>query len=125
MGPFDRSIAHCPASTEGGQFLKGIDEKIGTAPIEKVKQMTEINTPPIEGHFIDTGNLRETMRDDVQQFVLALAQRLKISKLVVAEKMVTCGLDIMLARLGSEVVAHWLRRCADQIEAVEPPSTAS
>ena len=42
--------------------------------------MAEINTPPIEGDLIDMGNLRETIRADVQQFVLALARRLKISK---------------------------------------------
>ena len=89
--------------------------------------MAEINTPPIEGDLIDMGNLRETIRADVQQFVLALAQRLKISKPVVAEKLVTCGLDIMVASLGPEVVAHWLRRCADQVEIMptKPPSTAS
>ena len=87
--------------------------------------MAEIKTPPmVEGEFSDTGNLRETIRDDVQQFVVALAQRLGISKPMVAEKLVTCGLDIMLARLGPEVVVHWLRRCADQLEAeqVEPSS---
>jgi hypothetical protein len=89
--------------------------------------MAEIKTPPIvEGDVSDTGNLPETIRDAAQQFVVALAQRLNTSKPVVAEKLVTCGLDIMLARLGPEVVAHWLRRCADQVEAmqVKPPLTA-
>jgi hypothetical protein len=90
--------------------------------------MAQIKTPPIvEGDFSDKGNLRETIRIDVQQFVVALAQRLGTSKLVMAEKLVTCGLDIMLAHLGPQVVAHWLRRCADQVEPMQakPPSTAS
>ena len=55
----------------------------------------------------------------MQQFVVALSQRLKISKLVVAEKMVTRELDMMVARLAPQVVSHGLRRCADQVEAMQ------
>ena len=87
--------------------------------------MAEIKTTPIvDGDFSNSGNLPEAIRDDVEEFVVTLAQRLMISKLVVAEKMVGCGLNMMVGRLGPEVVAHWLRRCADQLDAaqVKPPS---
>ena len=80
--------------------------------------MAEIKTTPIvDGDFGDSGNLPEAVRDAVEQFVVALAQRLMTSKLVVAEKMVGCELNMMVERLGPGVVAHWLRRCADQLEA--------
>jgi hypothetical protein len=79
--------------------------------------MAETKGPRIvEENFSDSG-LPQAIRDAVQQFVVALAQRLKISKPVVAEKMVGCGLDMMVSYLSPEVVAHWLRRCADQLEA--------
>jgi hypothetical protein len=75
------------------------------------------STPLIDGASSDSGSVPDSIRDDVQQLVTALARRSTTSKLVVAQKVVTSGLDIMLSFLGPEVVAHWLRRCADSVEA--------